>query len=128
MCGLVTVRRHDITQQTTQQKMKTQKNYWLFIVSILLTTLLFTGCGKPKVSKEEWKAKLSQNNQMFGVTGGVLQMKKADFVKLMGSPDKTQTEGDQVYWYYECKDGEIQLVLAASALSGGVLAGRANDY
>lgn len=107
--------------------MKLQNRFWLVITSVLAASVLITGCG-PKTTKAEWKAKLGRKNQMFQVTGGVIQMQKNTFVKLMGSPDKTQTLNGQVYWYYSCKDGMIQVVVDAGALSQGVMAGHANDY
>jgi hypothetical protein len=105
--------------------MKT-RNHWL-VIAIMLTSTLFAGCGH-KQTKEEWKTKLSQQNQMFAAAG-IVHMKKDDFIKLMGSPDKTQTVGGKVYWYYDCKDGMIQLEANDGALQyQGMLIGRANDY
>jgi hypothetical protein len=106
--------------------MKT-RNHWLTTATILFTAILLIGCGH-RQTKEEWKAKLSQNNQTFAVSG-IVQMKKDDFVKLMGSPNKTETIESKVYWYYDCKDGTIQLEADAGALQyQGMLIGHANDY
>ena len=99
----------------------------LATVLILLVGLLLTGCGKPKPSKLEWKSQLAEKHQIFGLAG-IIQMPKADFVQLMGEPDKTQLIGGRAYWYYTCKDGTVQLDLDAGNLMVGVVAGRANDY
>jgi hypothetical protein len=47
----------------------------------------------------------------------------------MGNPDQTQTVGDKMYWYYNCSDGLIQLVLENIARRGdNLLYGDMNDY
>jgi hypothetical protein len=104
-----------------------KRNYLTITAATLLTASLLAGCGH-RQTKEEWKAKLAQGNQVFAVSG-VIQMEKGEFVKVAGSPDKTQTVGNKIYWYYNCKDGTIQLEADAGALNAaGMLIGRANDY
>lgn len=93
------------------------------------------GAGKPSVdlknpgaiSKEQWKTALGRINPVFA-QGGVIQMRKDNFIEIFGEPQKTQTVGDSVYWYYQCSDGFIQLTLDKGNLLGGILAGKANDY
>ena len=52
----------------------------------------------------------------------------AQFKTFMGEPDRTETVGDQAYWYYDCSDGTIQLVMNAPNLSVGLMEGNINDY
>jgi len=80
------------------------------------------------LTKDEWKVRLGKINQMFAMSG-TLQMSRANFIKACGEPDKTQTVGDDVYWYYSCKDGDMQLVLVKVALDQGqVFIHKTNDF
>jgi len=79
------------------------------------------------ITKQEWKKRFGQLHPIFAQAGAI-QMRKDDFVKLCGEPQKTQTIGDKVFWYYKCKDGLIQLDLVKGNLLGGIVAGQVNDY
>ena len=47
----------------------------------------------------------------------------------MGKPNRTQTVGDQAYWYYQCTDGTIQLVMNVLNLQmAGLIQADVNDY
>lgn len=80
------------------------------------------------ITKQQWKTALGRIQQMFAVSGQI-QMSKSDFIRICGEPQKTQTVGDSVFWYYQCKDGDIQLELDNGNLLGaGIVTGHANDY
>ncbi len=79
------------------------------------------------ITKAQWKAELGRINPLFAISGEI-QMGKNAFIKLCGEPKKTQTVGDTTYWYYECKDGVIQLSLDKVNLLTGIVTGQANDY
>lgn len=73
--------------------------------------LVALGCGSGRsMSKEQWKAQVTKSFP------GFLQMgeypDKAKFTAALGKPDRTQSLGGDVYWYYRCSDGMIQLKLA----------------
>jgi hypothetical protein len=79
------------------------------------------------ITKQQWKTTFARVHPLFA-QGGVIQMRKSIFLQLCGEPQRTQTVGNTVFWYYECKDGEIQLELDNGNLAGRIAAGRANDY
>lgn len=102
---------------------------WVDGANSAISSTSVSGSGPSPLSKAGWKAKLSQNNGLFRVTGTKLTMNKADFVKLMGNPDRTQTAGDTAYWYYDCSDGTIEIDLNAGDLNmGGIMQGNVSDY
>jgi hypothetical protein len=79
------------------------------------------------ITKREWKDAFGKAYPVFAQTGAV-RMQKADFLELCGEPSKTQTVGNKVFWYYSCKDGEMQLDLDKGNLLGGIVAGHVNEY
>lgn len=88
-----------------------------------------SGSSSSQPTKQEWKAKLGQSNGLFRQTGSKLVMQKAQFIQLMGQPDKTQTIGDSTYLYYDCSDGTIQVDVNTSAYNmAGLVSGDVNDY
>jgi len=86
-----------------------------------------TTYGPLRETKEGWKAKLGAKHQLFNISGAI-QMPKIDFLQSMGEPDKTQTIEGQTFWYYECRDGLIQLNLNESGLKAGIVQGNVNDF
>ncbi len=96
-------------------------------------TGLLSGCGggsptAPKPTKAEWRAKLAGSYGQVAQLGIINNLQPAQFKGVMGEPTKTQTVGEQAYWYYECSDGTIQLELSAPNLAVGVMHGKINDY
>jgi hypothetical protein len=82
-----------------------------------------------KPTKAQWKAKFAEKNPLFAQTGTVLQAFKQQFVSLMGEPDRSEVNGNDAYWYYDCSDGIIQVVFNATAGNRtGFLQGQINDY
>ena len=74
---------------------------------ILVVTVLAVSESSNQTTKEEWKktfAQLESWVEGFGKAVEVGQMEKA-----LGKPVRTQTIGDTGYWYYKCKDGDIQI-------------------
>ena len=101
---------------------------------LVLSGFLLTSCGEAtstKPTKQQWKATLAEKSELFK-NGGVIHMKRDEFIGLFGDPAKTQTVGNETYWYYECKDGTMQLVLNSATLSAGFVStavgGHLNDY
>lgn len=96
----------------------------VFCIGLLATT----GCsGGHATTKDQWKAQVEKSFP------GFLQMSeypdKAKFADAMGKPDKTQSVGGDLYWYYRCSDGMIQLKLAVVPGRENVLVLSAiNDY
>ena len=85
---------------------------------------------KPKgLTKEQWKQKVANHfpvsvNQISGM------ISPDDFKAEIGTPDRTQTVGDNTYWYYNCSDGVIQMVIDSTALSmyKTMIGAQMNDY
>lgn len=81
------------------------------------------------MSKAQWRQKLESRYGQVARLGIIAHYWKAkDFKQLMGEPASTQTVGNQVFWYYDCSDGMIQLCLDKGMLAGGVMGGKINDY
>lgn len=90
-----------------------------------------------RLTKDEWKAKayayfrssgeyegqghMVTPTLLWGIDGEV-------FKRVMGNPDRTQTIGGNMYWYYTCRDGMIQLVLENREGVDNLLVGDINDY
>ena len=92
------------------------------------TSLLLVGCGA-KLTKEQWKAKLGEGSSVFRQTGTTVQISRDDLIKRFGKPSKTETSGGSTFWYYDCKDGKIQLDVNSGALTTqGMLIGSVNDF
>lgn len=100
---------------------------------VLLIGPLLTSCSQatPRPTKQQWKASLAEKDELYR-NGRIVNLKRDEFVRLLGEPDKTQTVGDQTYWYYECSDGQIQLVLDSRILNAGFVStassGGINEY
>jgi hypothetical protein len=87
------------------------------------------------MTKEQWKDKLSQH---FNVVVNQIQALKTapgmpwsakTFQQIMGKPDRTQVLGDDTYWYYNCRDGEFQLVIGSIWLYKDTIFGaQINEY
>ena len=90
-----------------------------------------------RMTKDEWKTKayayfkssgeyegqghMLNPTLLWGIDGEV-------FKRVMGKPDRTQTIGSNMYWYYTCRDGVIQLVLENREGLDNLLVGDVNDY
>ena len=61
-----------------------------------------------KVTKAELRNRLRNNFPGLGIGQIVLA---TQFKSAMGEPTRTQAMGNQAYWYYDCADGAIQVVL-----------------
>jgi hypothetical protein len=78
------------------------------------------------VTKAQWRQKALP---FYNPGGGIKLTTTANFKKVMGEPSSTQTIEGHSYWYFDCADGTIQVVLIDPALSGGTLAiDSINDY
>jgi len=80
-----------------------------------------------KPTKAEWKAKFGEKFGFSAKMGIVENLKPDQFKSVMGAPDRTQTIGDDAFWYYECSDGMIQLELYAPNLVV-FMQGKVNDF
>lgn len=81
-----------------------------------------------KPTKAEWKEKLGSKFGFSAKMGIIENLKSDQFKSVMGAPARTQTIGDDAFWYYECSDGMIQLELYAPNLAVGMMQGKVNDY
>jgi hypothetical protein len=80
------------------------------------------------LTKQQWKAGLGRVSAIFAQTGQI-QMNKAQLLEICGEPKKSQTAGDKVHLYYQCKDGMIRMELNKDVyLLGGIASGTVNDY
>lgn len=83
-----------------------------------------------RISREEWWAKLEENDLKFPGNRSVLDVKTEDFIRIMGKPVKTQSVGENMYWYYNCSDGQIQMVIKGWILEsyGKIMAETINEF
>ena len=85
-----------------------------------------TGEAHAGITKAEWRQKALP---FYNPGGGIKLTTVANFKNIMGQPSSTQSIEGHAYWYYDCADGTIQVVMIDPALSGGTLAIDAvNDY
>lgn len=105
------------------------KRVFLTKMGVIICGLVLglAGCGGSSVTKEQWKAQVEK-----GFPGFLLMSEypdKTKFTAAMGKPDHTQSVGGDVYWYYRCSDGMIQLKLAVVPGRENILVLSAiNDY
>ena len=93
---------------------------------VLLSVLVLTSCSH-KPTKDEWISKVP-NAEMAKMARQLACSKKALF-KAVGSPSKTQTIGDDLYLYWSCSDGQIQVKCNAPIYNAGdQVVGNINDY
>ncbi len=89
-----------------------------------------TAYDTTQMTKEEWREKYKQlKSSYFDKSGNGLQVPKAALFKTFGDPVRTQTLNGNHYWYWNCKDGVIQvvdLVYNVNTNNGGYL--EINDY
>lgn len=80
-----------------------------------------------KPTKAEWLAKVTSHyqNAKWRIIDG---WDATQFKSLIGSPDSTQTQGESSYWYYDCSDGVIQMVLDTRNLPSNRMIGEINDH
>jgi hypothetical protein len=83
-----------------------------------MAVAMAAGCGVSR-SKSDWWAQLEANGFRFPDNRLVVAKRREDFVRIMGLPDKTQAIGEYTYWYYRCRDGEIQMVMMTMLLDAG---------
>ncbi len=85
-----------------------------------------------RMTKEQWFEKLTETGLSFeiGYRSQGTGSPRDEFIKIMGGPDRTQSVGDHVYWYYKCSDGQVQLVLYKGNLEiyGRVLVDTINHF
>lgn len=77
------------------------------------------------MTRGKWRAMVAPydvNSQSFGR----VLLAHSTFKQKFGEPEKTQRVGDELYWYYRCSDGLLQLVINATA--DKVLIKEINEY
>ncbi len=85
-----------------------------------------TGETHVGITKAEWRQRALP---FYNPGGGIKLTTVANFKNVMGQPSSTQSIEGHAYWYYDCADGTIQVVMIDPALSGGTLAiDSVNDY
>lgn len=100
----------------------------LVVVVVLGMGFGLLGCGGgPSLSKDAWKAKVEKS--FPGFSQGFEYPDKAAFTAAMGKPDRTQTVDGDLFWYYRCSDGMIQMQLAvAPGKENLMILSEMNDY
>ncbi len=125
--------------QSNGQTDKPQKFGWIgVIVSIFIIGAIahFVGWDENSappageahagITKAEWRQKALP---FYNPGGGIKLTTVANFKNVMGQPSSTQSTEGHAFWYYDCADGTIQVVMIDPALSGGTLAiDSINDY
>jgi hypothetical protein len=92
------------------------------------------------MSKEEFRAKLQTVPAVlagdptgnYQLRDGTKLVNRDTLIKTMGRPDRTQTIGHRMFWYYDCTDGMMQMELydgsRHNSSAGTVVIGEVNDY
>jgi hypothetical protein len=97
------------------------------VVLVMSAGVLVSGCGSGESganlgnatqrsarrqvpTKAEWWTKLEENKLKEPGQRLVMGVSTQDFFKVVGEPDRTQVMGEELMWYYDCKDGQIQMV------------------
>jgi hypothetical protein len=75
------------------------------------------------LTKDEWKS-----HAPGLVNGNQIACNRERLFAAVGEPDRTQTVGDDSYLYWQCSDGEIQVVCSQFAYGMGIVSGTVNDY
>lgn len=71
------------------------------------------------LTKAAWRQRFKDNR--IELAAGLKQV--------FGEPQRSQTVGDQTFWYYQCSDGTIQVVLTAyQFMKGSAPVDHINDY
>ena len=93
---------------------------WLFIQSENWNSRPSPSSGQSGgLSKTAWRQRVKDNR--IELAAGLKQV--------FGEPERSQTVGDQTFWYYQCSDGTIQVVLTAyQILKGSAPIDQINDY
>ncbi len=87
---------------------------------MIMAVLLLTGCAtlfpRPKTLEEEQAESYTyQLNETFVVQGKVaFGMTDEQVIRTWGEPDRKQSIGNQVYWYYESGENFYQVVFRHS--------------
>ena len=102
--------------------------FFVFIAMVAIGTLMSSGCSSKKTTKSEWIEKVNKSFPKSVFTRTLANCESKKFTQLMGTPDSTQTVGNDTFWYYNCKDGKIQIVMSSALLNSGYMAGQINDY
>lgn len=83
--------------------------------------------GKPRPTRDQWmeRAPILGNFKR----AGKIYCKKADLFAAVGEPERTQSSGENVFLYWKCSDGWIQV--SAHGLNyraAGMIMGEINSY
>ncbi len=82
-----------------------------------------TSTDSTTMTKDEWKKAYYSRFP----AGSIVTVAK--FKNSFGTPSRTQTVGQEAYWYYECSDGTIQVILNDPNLLGaGACIQSINDF
>lgn len=82
--------------------------------------------GPGPQTKQEWKAAVPQNVSQTSF-GNILCNREVLF-KAVGQPSRSEAVGDYEYLYWDCSDGQIQLVCARGQFELGYVGGKLNEY
>ena len=65
-----------------------------------------------KFTKAEWTRKVMAVTQV--IDGHILEVGREKLFKAVGAPTSIQSHGSEWYFYWDCSDGQIQLVISVS--------------
>jgi hypothetical protein len=101
---------------------------WLANIAGIFGDTAATAEQARSITKAEWRKKLESRYGQYARLNIAYRWNANDFKQFMGNPSSTQNVGDEAYWYYDCADGQIQLVMDQGNLAIGIMAGKINDY
>jgi TPR repeat protein len=75
------------------------------------------------MTKAEWRSHVPPL-----INGYQFLCNKGQVFAAVGDPVRTQTVGDDLYLYWKCRDGQIQVVCSQVRYGFGIIEGQINDY
>jgi len=111
--------------------MKTK--YWIAgVVVLLLLAAFFDSPSEAKshrMTVNEWIAQAGNVTNAGLIANGVIQApNKQVLLAAVGAPDNTSTAGNDLYLYWSCADGSVQVVTSRVGYNAGFIAGNVNFY
>ena len=104
----------------------------VIIISLILLGIFREGespkqpVPPPLPSIAEWTQKAGRVGLVM--ENGYIQINRETLFQAVGSPSSTQMVGDNVYLYWQCANGRIQLVASRNHFALNLISGTINTY
>jgi len=85
-----------------------------------------TSLNAAQLSKAQWKAAVPQNGMLVGF--GQIACNKDALFQAVGQPSREEAIGDDQDLYWDCSDGQVEIVAVRGQYEVGLVAGRLNEF